>query len=159
MVNETDTGMKSNAGGTDRSGQYTKVIAVSSDSVLPADAAAAAYSSGIPVIVKETCYGIVISGTKENVSAVADIVQSLDKNPIIVKDRGFPTGDPRRCRAIRNGGQRPGFYTLHEEISKLDVIGDALDDYDMQIPLREAEWPEKVPAEKLEAVIRSLDED
>ena len=157
-MDNSDSGMRRSAAGTDRSGQYTKILAVSSDRVLPADAAAAAYSSGYPVTVKETCYGIVISGTKEDVAAAADLVQALDKNHIFVKDRGFPVGDPRRCRAVRNGGQRPGFYTLHEEISKLDAVGDALDDYERHVPLKEVSWPKKVPVSRLEEIIGSLDD-
>ena len=133
--------------------EITKIIAVSSDKVLPSDAAQAAYSSGHLVTLKETCYGLVLTGTKENVDAVVEIVQNLDKNHIFVKDRGFPTGDPRRCRAVRNGGQRPGFYTLHEEISKMGTIGEALDDYDAKVKKTNAEWPDKPSSFKLEDYI------
>ena len=120
--------------------EITKIVAVSSDKILPADAAQAVYSSGYFVTLKETCYGLVLTGTPENVNAVIDIVRNLDKNHIFVKDRGFPTGDPRRCRATRNGGQRPGFYTLHEEISKMGIIGEALDNYDAKVKKTDAEW-------------------
>ena len=44
------------------------------------------------------------------------------------------------CRATRNGGQRPGFYTLHEEISKMGIIGEALDNYDAKVKKTNAEW-------------------
>ena len=135
--------------------EITKIIAVSSDKVLPADAAQAAYSSGYLVTLKETCYGLVLTGTKENVDAVIKVVSDMDKNHIFVKDRGFPTGDPRRCRAVRNGGQRPGFYTLHEEISKMGVIGEALDDYEAKVKKQKAEWPKRPPSSKLEDYINS----
>lgn len=133
--------------------EITKIVAVSSDKILPADAAQAAYASGYPVTLKETCYGLVLTGTKENVNAVVQVVQNLDKNHIFVKDRGFPTGDPRRCRATRNGGQRPGFYTLHEEISKMGTIGDALDDYEAGVEKTEAQWPDRPDSFKLEDYI------
>ena len=133
--------------------EITKIIAVSSDKILPADAAQAAYASGYPVTLKETCYGIVLTGTKDNVDAVVKIIKDMDKNHIFVKDRGFPTGDPRRCRATRNGGQRPGFYTLHEEISKMGTIGDALDNYDAKVEKTEAEWPDEPSSFKLEDYI------
>ncbi|MDR2944752.1 MAG: methanogenesis marker 6 protein [Methanosarcinales archaeon] len=133
--------------------EITKIIAVSSDKVLPADAAQAAYASGYPLTLKETCYGLVLTGTEENVRAVVKLVQDLDKNHIFVKDRGFPTGDPRRCRAVRNGGQRPGFYTLHEEISKMGIIGDALDDYDAGVEKPDAEWPARTRPSQMEEYI------
>ncbi|WNY24205.1 hypothetical protein MmiHf6_15350 [Methanimicrococcus hongohii] len=133
--------------------EITKIVAVSSDKVLPADAAQAAYASGYPVTLKETCYGLVLTGTEENVNAVVKIVQDLDKNHIFVKDRGFPAGDPRRCRATRNGGQRPGFYTLHEEISKMGTVGDALDNYEAGVEKTEAEWPNRPSSFKIEDYI------
>ncbi|WNY27841.1 hypothetical protein MmiEs2_00140 [Methanimicrococcus stummii] len=133
--------------------EITKIVAVSSDKVLPADAAQAAYASGYPVTLKETCYGLVLTGTEENVNAVVKIVQDLDKNHIFVKDRGFPAGDPRRCRATRNGGQRPGFYTLHEEISKMGTVGDALDNYEAGVEKPKAEWPNRPNSFKIEDYI------
>ncbi|MDR0767319.1 MAG: methanogenesis marker 6 protein [Methanosarcinales archaeon] len=133
--------------------EITKIIAVSSDKVLPADAAQAVYASGFPVTLKETCYGLVLTGTEENVNAVVQIVQNLDKNHIFVKDRGFPAGDPRRCRAIRSGGQRPGFYTLHAEISKMGTVGDALDNYEAGVEKTEAEWPSRPSSFKIEGYI------
>lgn len=135
--------------------EITKIVAVSSDKVLPADAAQAAYASGYPVTLKETCYGLVLTGTEENVNAVVKIVQDMDKNHIFVKDRGFPAGDPRRCRATRNGGQRPGFYTLHEEISKMGTVGEALDNYEAGVEKTEAEWPNRPSSLKIEDYITS----
>jgi putative methanogenesis marker protein 6 len=131
----------------------TKLVAVSSDKYLPPDAARAAYTSGYPVTLKETCYGLVVTGTKENIDGVIKAVQGLDKNHIFVKDRGFPTGDKRRCRATRNGGQRPGFYILHEEISKMGMIGEALDNYDAGQPKVTAKWPKRPSAAELEEYI------
>ena len=133
--------------------EITKIIAVSSDKVLPADAAQAVYASGYPVTLKETCYGLVLTGTKENIDAAVKIVLDLDKNRIFVKDRGFPAGDPRRCRAVRSGGQRPGFYTLHSEISRMGTIGDALDNYEAGVEKTEARWPNRPSALKMEDYI------
>ncbi|WNY27599.1 methanogenesis marker 6 protein [Methanolapillus ohkumae] len=142
-----------------KSGEITKIIAVSSDSVLPADAARAAFASGYPVSLKETCYGLVVTGKEENVNAVVKAVQALDYNHIFVKDRGFPAGDKRRCRAARNGGQRPGFYTLHAEISRMGMVGDALDDYDAKVKKPPAKWPKKPSSFDMEDFIhQTLDE-
>ena len=133
--------------------EITKIVAVSSDKILPGDAAQAAYASGYPITLKETCYGLVLTGTEENVNQVIEIIRNLDKNYIFVKDRGFPTGDPRRCRATRNGGQRPGFYTLHAEISRMGTIGEALDNYDAKVEKINAEWPNRPDSFKLENYI------
>ncbi|WNY25328.1 methanogenesis marker 6 protein [Methanolapillus millepedarum] len=139
--------------------EITKIVAVSSDKVLPADAAQAAFASGYPVSLKETCYGLVVTGKEENVNAVVKAVQDLDYNHIFVKDRGFPAGDKRRCRATRNGGQRPGFYTLHAEISRMGEVGEALDDYDANVKKAPAKWPKKPSSFAMEDFINeTLDE-
>jgi putative methanogenesis marker protein 6 len=108
--------------------EITKYIVISSDKVLPADAAMKIYESEFPVTVKETCFGLIVTGPKEDVTAVVENIRQLDKNHIFVKDRGFPAGDERRCRASRGGGPRPGFHFLREEVQMLPAIGAALDE-------------------------------
>ncbi|MDV0446305.1 hypothetical protein MsAg5_01350 [Methanosarcinaceae archaeon Ag5] len=163
MTSQTENPAATDAPETEnesKSNEITKIIAVSSDKVLPADAAQAAYAAGYPVSLKETCYGLVITGKEENVNAVVKAVQALDYNHIFVKDRGFPAGDKRRCRATRNGGQRPGFYTLHAEISRMGEVGEALDDYDEGVQKAPANWPKKPSSFKMEDFINeTLNED
>lgn len=108
--------------------EITKYIVISSDEVLPSDAAMRIYESEFPVTVKETCFGLIVTGAKEDVQAVVERIRQLDKNHIFVKDRGFPAGDERRCRASRGGGPRPGFHFLREEVKMLPAIGAALDE-------------------------------
>ncbi|HIH74824.1 MAG TPA: methanogenesis marker 6 protein [Methanosarcina sp.] len=108
--------------------EITKYIVISSDKVLPADAAMKIYESEFPVTVKETCFGLIVTGPKEEVDAVVEDIRQMDKNHIFVKDRGFPAGDERRCRASRGGGPRPGFHFLREEVEMLPAIGAALDE-------------------------------
>jgi putative methanogenesis marker protein 6 len=108
--------------------EITKYIVISSDKVLPADAAMKIYESEFPVTVKETCFGLIVTGSREDVMAVVEDIRQLDKNHIFVKDRGFPAGDERRCRATRGGGPRPGFHFLREEVGMLPAIGAALDE-------------------------------
>jgi putative methanogenesis marker protein 6 len=108
--------------------EITKYIVISSDKVLPADAAMKIYESEFPVTVKETCFGLIVTGPKEDVTAVVEKIRQLDKNHIFIKDRGFPAGDERRCRASRGGGPRPGFHFLREEVQMLPAIGAALDE-------------------------------
>lgn len=156
MTSEVQTNVKDK---TDTSDTHTKIVAVSSKTVMPGDAAMAAYAAGYPVKIKETCYGLVISGDKDDVDNVAEAVRNLDKNHIFIKDRGFPVGDKRRCRADRKGGQRPGFYTLSEEIGKFGVVGDALDIYYSDSPRIKAKWPERVDPSKIEKLIKKFDEE
>jgi len=96
---------------TEKKEEITKYIVISSDKVLPADAAMKIYESEFPVTVKETCFGLIVTGTKEDVTAVVEkIPAARTKTIFYIKDRGFPAGDERRCRASRGGGPRPGFH-------------------------------------------------
>ena len=63
-------------------------------------------------MIKETCFGCQITGSPEDISRIVDHLRTLDPYRIFVKDRGFPPGDARRCRADL-GGARPG-YLGHE---------------------------------------------
>ncbi len=45
---------------------------------------------------------------------------------IFVKDRGFPPGDPRRCRA-NLGGARPGYFGHEFEMRLIPWISRGLD--------------------------------
>ena len=117
--------------------EITKYIVISSDIVLPADAAMKIYESEFPVIVKETCFGLIVTGPEEDVLAVVEKIQQMDKNHIFIKERGFPAGDERRCRAGRGGGPRPGFHFLREEVKMLPAIGAALDELEANESVKE----------------------
>lgn len=78
-----------------------------------------------PLTIKTTCYGAVISGEKEYVDQAIKRIRNLDPYNIFTKDRGFPPGDPRRCRAKR-GGAREGFHQLEKEFELLDDVSKAL---------------------------------
>lgn len=123
--------------------EITKVIVISSDEVLPVDAAMKIYESEFPVTVKETCFGLIVTGPKVDVLKAVEKIQKMDKNHIFVKDRGFPAGDERRCRASRGGGPRPGFHFLREEVKLLPAIGNALDALEKKEPLKEDFLKEK----------------
>ncbi len=49
----------------------------------------------------------------------------LDPDRIFVKDRGFPPGDPRRCRA-NLGGARPGYHGHEHEMRLVRYISSGL---------------------------------
>lgn len=69
---------------------------------------------------KETCYGAMVEGGKEEVIKTIEAVRKLDPNRIFTKVRGFPIGDARRCRA--HHGSRPGFTQLEKEWECLSLI-------------------------------------
>ena len=98
-------------------GTVTKYVFVDSPDTTPQDVATAAYEIAQGVMVKETCFGCQITGTPEDVGRIVDHLRSIDPYRIFVKDRGFPPGDARRCRA-NLGGARPG-YLGHEFEMKL----------------------------------------
>lgn len=79
----------------------------------------------LPLIIKSTCYGAAVSGEEEVVKKAVDNIRELDPYNIFTKDRGFPPGDPRRCRA-RRGGAREGFHQLEKEFELLDEVSKAL---------------------------------
>jgi putative methanogenesis marker protein 6 len=57
---------------------------------------------------------------------LVDEIRALDPSGIFIKDRGFPPGDPRRCRGRRGGGARPGYYMIESESKMLPLISKAL---------------------------------
>jgi putative methanogenesis marker protein 6 len=103
----------------------TKMIVIS-DAELPSDIAISAYKVSSDVTVKETCYGLMVTGKRQEVDKVVDAVRKVNPTKIFVKERGFPPGDLRRCRANRGGGPRPGFHQLKEELDLLPDIGKGL---------------------------------
>lgn len=79
----------------------------------------------LPLTIKWTCYGAMVSGKEEDVLKAIKEVRKLDPYGIFTKDRGFAPGDPRRCRGHRLG-PREGFHQMEDEYHLLDYIGDAL---------------------------------
>ncbi|MCP1662723.1 MAG: methanogenesis marker 6 protein [Methanocalculus sp. MSAO_Arc1] len=93
-------------------GTVTRYVFVDSPTVTPQDLAIAAYEVAMGVMIKETCFGVMITGTADEVRRIEEMLRRLDPHHIFIKDRGFPPGDERRCRA-NLGGSRPG-YLGHE---------------------------------------------
>jgi putative methanogenesis marker protein 6 len=108
--------------------RVTKYIITSPESeILPSDIAMKIYGSRQDVNVKETCFGVIVDGEEGPVSEILKEIRALDPSGIFIKDRGFPPGDPRRCRGRRGGGARPGFYTIESESKILPLISRALE--------------------------------
>jgi putative methanogenesis marker protein 6 len=118
-------------------GTVTKYVFVESPDMTPGDLAIRAYEISQGVMIKETCFGLQITGKEEDVNAVIRVLRELDPTHIFVKDRGFPPGDPRRCRA-NLGGARPGYYGHEFELSLIRNVSRGLD----SLASRD---PEKVP--------------
>ena len=110
-----------------RVGTVTKYVVVESFDVTPADLALRAYEISQGVMIKETCFGIVINGSEVDVSRIITELRKLDPDHIFVKDRGFPPGDPRRCRA-NLGGARPGYNGMEHEMTLIPYISHGLEE-------------------------------
>ncbi len=80
----------------------------------------------LPLTIKSTCYGAIIHGKENVVKDAVEKIRKLDPYNIFTKDRGFPPGDPRRCRAKR-GAAREGFHQLEKEFELLDCVREALE--------------------------------
>ena len=95
-------------------------------------------------MIKETCFGLQITGKEEEVDRVISHVREVDPAHIYVKDRGFPPGDPRRCRA-NLGGARPGYFGHEFEMGFIRRISIGLEKIDSpaEIPAPESEQKDK----------------
>jgi putative methanogenesis marker protein 6 len=107
-------------------GTVTRYVVVESYNVTPSDVAIRAYEVAHGVTVKENCFGLVIMGKEEDVDRIITEVRKMDPAHIFVKDRGFPPGDARRCRATL-GGARPGFHGIEFEMGILPYISHGLE--------------------------------
>ncbi|MCD1295753.1 methanogenesis marker 6 protein [Methanocella sp. CWC-04] len=103
----------------------TKIVVIS-DTELPSNLALAAYKVSSDVTIKETCFGLMVTGKRKDVDYVIMELRKLNPYKIFSKERGFPPGDPRRCRADRGGGPRPGFHQLKCELDILPDISKGL---------------------------------
>ncbi|HWQ19823.1 MAG TPA: methanogenesis marker protein 6, partial [Methanotrichaceae archaeon] len=96
--------------------RVTKYIITSPESdILPSDIAMKIYGSRHDVNVKETCFGVIVNGEGPVMDELMKEIRAMDPSGIFIKDRGFPPGDPRRCRGRRGGGARPGYYMIESE--------------------------------------------
>lgn len=116
----------------------TKMVVLSNSSpILPSELALRAYEVSTDAIVKETCFGLMVTGDEKVVNELITELRKLDPSGIFVKDRGFQPGDSRRCRAVRGGGPRPGFHQLEKESEILPSISRGLET--INIPAKEHE--------------------
>ncbi len=110
-------------------GTVTKYVFVESPTMTPGELALRAYEASEGVLIKETCFGLQVTGEPEAVDRLIEEIRGFDPNHVFVKDRGFPPGDPRRCRA-NLGGARPGYLGHEREFRILRYITRGLEDLD-----------------------------
>ena len=131
-------------------GKITRLVVLSSE--LPSEMHLLIYELHADVTIKETCYGLLIYGEEATVQALVNTIRKIDPGAFI-KERGFVPGDPRRCRADRGGGARPGFYSIQKEYELLPAIASAI----AELPYDEApastRKPEKITVERLREIV------
>jgi len=133
----------------------TRIVVLSPDSRLTPEMIAKEVIS-LPIIVKTTCWGLILSGNSKIIQGAIQNIRKLDPHHIFTKLRGYPPGDPRICRFQRGGGPRPGFHLLEFESTLLPHISKALTS-----PITEsAPSPKKEPLsiKKLKKIIAESEE-
>lgn len=107
--------------------EVTRMIVLGpSADINPAELVQKIHMMELPLTIKSTCYGAIIHGDEDIVKEAVIKIRDLDPCNIFTKDRGFPPGDPRRCRAKR-GAAREGFHQLEKEYELLDCLREALE--------------------------------
>ncbi|WOF15709.1 methanogenesis marker 6 protein [Methanoplanus sp. FWC-SCC4] len=145
----------------DYTGTITKYVFIESPDTTPQTLAIRAYELSEGVMIKETCFGLQITGKPEEVNNIIIQLRNIDPTHIFVKDRAFPPGDPRRCRA-NLGGARPGYFghefemRLIKYISKGLLESDSKKGYNKDILSKlKKKSTDKLPAEKLQKIIET----
>ena len=108
-------------------GSVTKYVVVESFEITPADLAIRGYEISSGAMIKETCFGLVVNGKEDEVNRIVTELRKMDPDHIFVKDRGFPPGDSRRCRA-NLGGARPGYHGMEYEMTVIPYISHGLEE-------------------------------
>jgi putative methanogenesis marker protein 6 len=108
-------------------GSVTKYVVVESFEITPADLAIRGYEIANGAMIKETCFGLVVNGKEEDVDRIVTELRKMDPDHIFVKDRGFPPGDSRRCRA-NLGGARPGYHGMEFEMTVIPYVSHGLEE-------------------------------
>lgn len=104
----------------------TKMVIINSTSLMPSDIITKIYESNAEITLKETCFGVMVTGERSVVNELFTNIRKMDPYGIFIKERGLNPGEKFRCRATRGGGARPGFHNLEKEDKLLPYIGSAL---------------------------------
>lgn len=105
------------------------------------------------VTVKETCYGCLAEGPRAVMREILANLRNSYPYDIFSKVRGYPCGDPRRCRAQH--GTRPGYAQLEAEWAALPLIQHGLKNAEAgkqyKIPEEKTQFPVEEFKKKCEA--------
>ncbi len=135
----------------------TKMIVINSRKVLPSDVVIKLYESNADVMIKETCFGVMVSGERSVVNSLLSDIRKMDPYGMFIKERGFAPGEPNRCRATRRGGARPGFHMLETEDKILPHIAEGLRALDKgEVPSKKR-LKKKLDVEKLKEIIEKAE--
>ena len=137
--------------------KITKMMVINSSKVLPSDVVIKLYESNADVMIKETCFGVMVSGEREVVDKLLSEARKMDPYGIFIKERGFAPGEPNRCRATRRGGARPGFHMLETEDKLLPQIAEALRALDRGEVPKKKQMKKKLDLEKLKEIIEKAE--
>ncbi|MBU4454151.1 MAG: methanogenesis marker 6 protein [Euryarchaeota archaeon] len=137
--------------------KITKMMVINSSKVLPSDVVIKLYESNADVMIKETCFGVMVSGERDVVDKLLSETRKMDPYGIFIKERGFAPGEPNRCRATRRGGARPGFHMLETEERLLPQIAEALRALDRGEVPKEKQIKKKLDVEKLKEIIEKAE--
>ena len=136
-------------------GTVTVYIFIESTEITPEDIAVRAYEIAPAAMVKETCFGLEVTGGPAEVGGIVEKIRAMDPAHVFVKDRGFPPGDPRRCRA-NLGGARPGFHGHEFELSLIGNVSRGLEEdlHPTGVPVPEAATGRRppLPVERLKKI-------
>lgn len=141
-------------------GTVTKYVFIDSPDITPQTLAIRAYEISEGLMIKETCFGLQVTGTPDKVKELITELRKVDPAHIFVKDRGFPPGDTRRCRA-NLGGARPGYYGHEFESGLFRYISHGLEELEKNpVPAfprfgKKRLDEGKLPLEKLVEIIRN----
>jgi len=134
--------------------EITKMVVLADSSpILPSELALRAYELSTDAVVKETCFGLIVTGSENAVNETIRELRRLDPPGIFVKDRGFPPGDSRRCRAVRGGGPRPGFHQLEKESAILPSISYGLETIENPLDVKRQKKREKLKIDRFIEII------
>lgn len=107
----------------------------------------------LPINIRLTCYGANLNGYPEDVMTAVEKARQLDPTHIFIKFRGFPPGDPRRCRAKR-GGAREGFHQIEAEYKLLPEVSYALE-HPKHVDLTP---PTKIPVDEFTQIVKEIED-
>ncbi|MCE8422362.1 MAG: methanogenesis marker 6 protein [Candidatus Methanoperedens sp.] len=135
----------------------TKMVVINSEKVLPSDIVIKLYQSKADVMIKETCFGVIVSGERSVVNTLLDEIRKMDPYGIFIKERGLAPGEQYRCRATRRGGARPGFHSIETENKMLPLIAAALKALDKgEIP-KQKQRKKKLDVERFKEIIKQTE--